>query len=85
MAGPIERKRVLMYSRKICGLCDKARGVILRERERSRFDFEEVFIDDDQDLESHYGLRVPVVEVNGVERFEFEVEPHRLHQLVVPG
>jgi hypothetical protein len=75
---------VLMYSRRACGLCDKARAVILAERDRASgsFRFDEVFIDGDDDLERTYGIRVPVVEVNGAEEFEIAVEPIRLRRLL---
>jgi hypothetical protein len=63
-------------------LCDKARAVIQAERQRSEFQFEEVFIDGDAALEREYGLRVPVVEVDGREEFEFEVEPVRFSRHV---
>jgi glutaredoxin len=74
--------RVVMYSRRTCHLCDTAREVVLAERERTPFEFEEVFIDGDDDLERDYGLRVPVVEVNGEDAFEYEVDPESLHGLV---
>ncbi len=80
--GPVAEPLVVMYSRRTCGLCDKARAVIQAERQRSEFRFEEVFIDGDDALEHEYGLRVPVVEVNGREEFEFEVEPTRFRALV---
>ncbi len=75
---------VLMYSRRRCGLCDEAREVIeeVRAGMRAPFRFEEVFIDGDVSLEREYGLRVPVVEVDGIERFEIAVEPMRLRELV---
>jgi len=75
---------VRMYSRRTCGLCDKARAVILAEHDRApaSFRFEEVFIDGDDRLELAYGLRVPVVEVAGVEEFEIAVEPTRFRRLV---
>ena len=75
---------VLMYSRRSCGLCDKARAVILAERDRAAgaFRFDEIFVDGDADLERAYGTRVPVIEVNGVEEFEIAVEPMRLRRLV---
>jgi glutaredoxin len=73
---------VVMYSRKTCGLCDKARALIEAERQRSRFRFDEVFIDGDDALEREYGLRVPVIEVDGRQEFEFEVEPVRFSRLV---
>jgi hypothetical protein len=72
---------VLMYSRRTCGLCDEARAIILAARDRFPFAFEEVFIDGDDSLERDFGLRVPVVEVNGVEEFEFAVDPVRLERL----
>jgi hypothetical protein len=71
-----------MYSRRRCGLCDEAREVIEAEGRDSSFDFEELFIDGSEDLERAYGLRVPVVEVDGREEFEFRVDPARLRRLV---
>jgi hypothetical protein len=73
---------VRMYSRRTCGLCDEAREVTLGVRQRSPFEFEEVFIDGDDNLERSYGLRVPVVEVDGVEQFEFTVDPIALETLI---
>lgn len=79
-----DRAVVVMYSRRICGLCDKARAVILAERDgmADPFVFEERTIDGDDDLELRYGIRVPVVEVDGREEFEIAVEPLRLRRLV---
>jgi glutaredoxin len=74
------RPRVLMYSRRTCGLCDEARAVIRAEQARDGFDFEEVFIDGDEALERSYGHRVPVVLVDGEEAFEYAVEPRQLRR-----
>ena len=52
------------------------------QRARNGFSYEEVFIDGDDDLERDYGLRVPVIEVDGVERFEYHVDPAALAALV---
>jgi glutaredoxin len=73
---------VRMYSRRTCGLCDEARAVILAVRGRRLFEFEEVLIDGDESLERNYGQRVPVVEVDDVEQFEFTVDPSTLELLV---
>jgi hypothetical protein len=78
----MEAHRVRMYSRRTCHLCDDARVTILKERERTPFHFDEVFIDGDDRLEGGYGFRVPVVEVDGAEEFEFVVEPKRFAALV---
>ena len=74
--------RVVLYSRAGCHLCDVARETILLLRERLGFAFEEVDIDADEDLELEYGIRIPVVEVDGDEAFEISVDPQRLAQLV---
>jgi glutaredoxin len=78
---------VRMYSRRRCGLCDEARKVILGVRRESSFEFEEVLIDGNDALERDYGIRVPVVEVDGREEFEIRVDPARLRLLVgqAPG
>ncbi|HCO02455.1 MAG TPA: NrdH-redoxin [Actinobacteria bacterium] len=73
---------VRMFSRRSCHLCDDARAIIQAERSRRAFDFEEIFIDGDEGLERTYGLRVPVVEVDGTEEFEYRVEPARFHELL---
>jgi glutaredoxin len=67
-------RRVVLYSRPGCGLCDEARSVILAERERISFDFDEVDVSGDDDLEREFGIRIPVVLVDGVEEFEVRVD-----------
>lgn len=67
-----------MYSRTACGLCDQAREVVLAVRAEAPFQYEEVFIDGRDDLERAYGLRVPVLLVDGAEAFEVEVDPAQL-------
>ena len=67
-----------MYSRPGCGLCDEARRVILGERERTAFRYEEVDISGDDALELEYGIRIPVVLIDGEERFEIRVDPAEL-------
>jgi Glutaredoxin-like domain (DUF836) len=69
---------VRMYSRPGCHLCDEARGVILALRGRVPFAFEEVDISGDDDLELVYGIRIPVVLVDGAERFEIAVDGDEL-------
>jgi hypothetical protein len=71
-----------MYSRATCGLCDEAREVVLSARAEVPFEFEEVLVDGRDDLERTYGLRVPVVLVDGEERFELHVDPGDLRRAV---
>ena len=81
--GVVEH-RVLMYSRRACNLGQASESVplLMAERERSSFSFEEIFIDGDDRLEHEHGLRVPVVVVDGVEEFELSVEPDLLRSLL---
>lgn len=73
---------MVLFSRRTCGLCDEARRVLLAGRAGTPFEFEERFIDGDDRLELAYGIRVPVVLVDGVERFEIAVDPAELRQLL---
>jgi len=66
--------RVVLYSRPRCGLCDEARDVILAQRERTPFAFEEIDVEGDDALEMEYGVRIPVVLVEGEELFEVSVD-----------
>ncbi len=66
--------KVLMYSRPRCHLCDEARIEILRVRETVPFDLDEISIEGDEDLEREYGIRIPVVLVDGEELFEYRVD-----------
>jgi glutaredoxin len=85
MAAPLgfpAVRQVLLYSRPGCGLCDEARAVILAERERSEFEFAEEDVTDDDALEREYGIRIPVVLIDGEERFEVRVDPRSLARAV---
>jgi glutaredoxin len=74
--------RVVLYSRPGCHLCDVAREVLLSTRERTPFEFEEVDIERDDSLELEYGIRIPVVDVDGEERFEIEIDRGELARLL---
>jgi hypothetical protein len=52
--------------------------VILALRESVPFAFEEVDISGDDDLELEFGIRIPVVLVDGAERFEIAVDGEEL-------
>jgi Glutaredoxin-like domain (DUF836) len=73
---------VRLYARPGCHLCDVAREVIEAERGRSDFMFEEVSVEGDDRLELEYGIRIPVVTIDGREAFEIEVDPGEFATLV---
>lgn len=72
------RAAVLMYSRPRCHLCDDAREVILSLRGSFDFIFEEVDIESDDELVREYGVRIPVVIVDGEEVAEYKVDREEL-------
>ena len=65
--------RVILYTRAGCHLCEEAERVLRREQTATPFRLELVDIDRDPELARRYGVRVPVVAVDGVELFEYEV------------
>jgi hypothetical protein len=71
-----------MYSRPGCHLCDVAREVILAVRARVPFEYEEVDVSTADRLELEFGIRIPVVEVDGRELFEISVDPSELARAV---
>jgi glutaredoxin len=76
---------VILYSRPGCGLCDRAREVLEVQRARTPFELTEIDISGDDALELEFGIRIPVVSVDGRERFEVEVDPAELARLVAAG
>jgi glutaredoxin len=69
---------VTLYGKPGCHLCEDARAAIARVGETHEFELEEVDISLDPGLFRRYGERIPVVAVDGVERFEFFVDPAEL-------
>ena len=73
---------MVLYSRPGCHLCDAARAVLVAERERTPFELREVDVQNDDALERAYGVRIPVVEIDGEERFEYEVDARELTRIL---
>ena len=70
-------KTITLYTRAGCHLCEAAEAVI-RSVAGDSADLQLVDIDADPALTDRYTVRVPVVEVDGVEIAEFEVDPRQL-------
>lgn len=68
---------VTVYTRRGCTLCAKAERTVA-EVAGERAAVEVVDIDARPDLTERYTVRVPVVAVDGVELFEFHVDPDDL-------
>lgn len=58
--------QVVVYTRTNCGLCRQAEALVASLAPKGA-DVRLLDVDDDDDLLRRYHLRVPVIEVNGVE------------------
>ncbi|WP_110112474.1 glutaredoxin family protein [Bacillus sp. CGMCC 1.16541] len=58
---------MILYTRKTCPLCDKAKVVIEELQEEFAFSFNEQDIYEDDQLLEKYQLMIPVVEIDGIE------------------
>jgi glutaredoxin len=67
-------RTVTLYGRPGCHLCDDARAVLEQVRATHPFRLEEVDIEADDALFKRYLERIPVVSVDGEERFELFVD-----------
>jgi glutaredoxin len=65
---------VTLYGKAGCHLCDEARAVVERARQRHPFELREVDVTLDPNLFREYGERIPVLALDGEELFEYFVE-----------
>jgi len=74
---------VTLYGRPGCHLCDEARAALERVRARAPFALVEVDITTDDALHARYLERIPVIAVDGVEVFDYEVDEDALAQRIL--
>jgi glutaredoxin len=67
--GQTQRIAVVLYTRAGCHLCDDSKALLAKYQGRLSLDITEVDIDEDVDLQARYGSRVPVITIDGTERF----------------
>jgi Glutaredoxin-like domain (DUF836) len=75
-------RTVILYGREGCCLCEEARAVIARVRDRRPFVLRERDIDSDDALLRAYLERIPVITIDGVEAFELFVDEAELERLI---
>jgi glutaredoxin len=75
-------RHVVLYSRPGCHLCDEAREILVAEQARTPFALEEIDVETDDALELEYGIRIPVVAIDGAEAFEISVDRAALARLL---
>jgi glutaredoxin len=75
--------KVTLYTKPECHLCDDALAVIERVRTEVAFELEQVDIMEDRDAHERYHQRVPVVVVDEVEVFDYEVDEEALRAMAL--
>jgi glutaredoxin len=76
------RLRLTVYTRAQCGCCRKALELLETYRRRYRFTIDVVDVDTDPELKARYDTVVPVVAVDGKERFRGVVNPVLFERLL---
>ena len=66
-------KRVTLYTRAGCCLCDEARQVLADARLRAAFEYEEIDIDRHPEWRPLYHEEVPVIAIDGRKAFKYRV------------
>ncbi len=73
-------RRVTVYSKPDCHLCDDVHTVLLRVRQDIPFHLDEIDISTDQALLERYQTKIPVVLLDGKERFWYRVDERRFRR-----
>ncbi len=76
--------RVVLYHANGCHLCERARRVVAAALDELGFEFEEVDIGGDPELEARYREWIPVVELDGERAFVYHVDPAALRRRLRP-
>ena len=67
--------KVVLFTAAGCSLCGRARATLNDLRRELEFDYQEVAIDGDPELEGRYREWLPVVEIDGERAFVYHVPP----------
>jgi glutaredoxin len=80
--GKLAGLHIRLYTRSGCHLCEAASQVLAEQQRHYGFTLESLDVDSDAALTARYGDWVPVVHVNGKERFRGRVDPVLLTRLL---
>jgi glutaredoxin len=73
-------RRLVLYSKPGCHLCDEMKHVLDRVRARTPFALSEVDISTDADLLARYGLEIPVLEIDGKKAAKYRITERELEE-----
>ena len=70
----MEQRKVIVYSRKGCHLCEIVKESLVKLHKRGGFDWHDVDVDSDPELRRQYNDQVPVVFINGRKAFKYRMD-----------
>lgn len=73
-------KKLVLYTKAGCHLCENAKAAILSVRRSVAFELQEVDITRDEDLFDLYKHDIPVLEIDGRRAFKHRVDPAALKE-----
>lgn len=76
------RHNVTLYGKKECCLCDEAMEVLDRVRASFPFELEKIDISASPELLQEFGLKIPVIFVDGKRAFNYRVNENKLRALL---
>ena len=71
-----------LYSRPGCHLCDEMKAVVGRVAQTIALSLEEIDISTDPELETRYGLEIPVLLVEGKKAAKYRIEEEELARVL---
>jgi Glutaredoxin-like domain (DUF836). len=76
------KTKVILYTKPGCHLCEEAKTQIRAANCSELYELEEVNIETDPTLMELYGLKIPVITINGTEAFKYRVSPTEFRQMI---
>jgi glutaredoxin len=78
----MKKALVQLYTRPGCHLCEEARAAMLAAGCEDEYQLEEINIDEDTALKESYGLKIPVITINGTVAFIYRLSPAEFKQRI---
>ena len=76
------KAHVIVYSRPGCHLCDEAKDSIRAAGCDEGFELEEINIETNKELLAKYRFDIPVITINGEEKFRHKVDAAKFRELI---
>ncbi len=80
-----EKARVRLYTKPGCHLCDEVKAQIRAANCSELYELEEINIETDPALMELYGLKIPVITINGTVAFRYRINPAAFREALISG